>query len=245
MGSKRPSRPKAAGFAVFEGVRPQGPAGTLRAFGLAFLLPVLTAPTLLAQDATAVSVMEEAGARYRSVQAFCAAFHQTLEVPLLGETHYSRGELCQAQPDLFSMRWSEPEGDLVVADGEFFWVYYPSADPGQVLKFSMEVRPGGLDFHREFLEAPTEKYHLSYIGEESLEGRPSHVISAKPTQPAAFDEARLWVDRERFLILQARIGMENGSVRTLTLSEIRLEPVPDPERFVFSPPEGVQVIRRD
>jgi len=109
----------------------------------------------------------------------------------------------------------------------------------------MEVRPGGLDFHREFLEAPTEKYHLSYIGEESLEGRPSHVISAKPTQPAAFDEARLWVDRERFLILQARIGMENGSVRTLTLSEIRLEPVPDPERFVFSPPEGVQVIRRD
>jgi outer membrane lipoprotein-sorting protein len=189
--------------------------------------------------------MQEAGASYRSVETFCATFHQTLDVPLLGETHESRGELCQAQPDFFSMRWSDPAGDLVVADGDFFWVYYPSADPGQVLQFSMEVRPGGFDFHREFLEAPGEKYHLSYVGEEALAGRMTDVIFARPVEPVSFTEARLWVDRERSLILQARIGMENGSVRTLTLSDIQLDPPPDPDRFRFTPPPGAQVIRRD
>ena len=200
---------------------------------------------LVAQESRALAVMEEAGVRYRSVEAFCATFHQTLDVPLLGETHYSQGELCQAQPDFFAMRWSDPEGDLVVADGEFFWVYYPSADPGQVMQFSMEVRPGGFDFQREFLEAPGEKYHLSYVGEEPLSGRVTDVISARPIDPSAFNDARLWVDRERSLILQARIGMENGSVRTLTLSDIRLDPSPDPDRFRFTPPPGAQVIRRD
>jgi len=189
--------------------------------------------------------MEEAGARYAGIEAFCAGFDQSLEVPLLDEVHYSQGELCQARPDLFAMRWSDPEGDVVVADGEFFWVYYPSADPGQVLQFSMAVRPGGLDFNREFLEAPADKYHLSFVGEESVAGHDAYVISAKPRDPAAFREARLWLDRDRSLILQVRIGMENGSVRTLTLHHIDLTPPPDPARFRFVPPPGAQVIRRD
>jgi outer membrane lipoprotein-sorting protein len=142
------------------------------------------------------------------------------------------------------MRFSDPEGDVVVADGESFWVYYPSSDPRQVLQFDMETHPGGVDFHREFLEAPGGKYELEYLGEESLSGRSTHLISLKPHEPSGFQEARIWLDSQRSLILQARIGMENGSVRTVTLSGIQLNPPPDPERFQFVPPSGAQVIRR-
>lgn len=199
---------------------------------------------LSAQNATALSLMEEAGARYRGLRGFCATFEQALAVPLLGETTYSKGSLCQERPNLFAMRFSDPEGDLLVADGEAFWVYYPSSDPRQVLRFDMEVRPGGVDFHREFLETPGEKYALEYLGEETLSGRSTHLISLKPFESSGFQEARIWLDSERSLILQARIGMENGSVRTVTLSEIQLDPTPDPSRFQFTPPAGAQVIRR-
>ncbi len=214
-------------------------------FGQLFILVAGAFLSLSAQESKARAVMEQAADRYARIDAFCATFDQTLEVPLLGETHYTKGELCQARPDLFVMRWSDPAGDEVVADGEFFWVYYPSADPGQVLQFSMEVRPGGLDFHREFLEAPSDKYELTYVGEELLEGVPVDVISARPLAPAAFREAQLWIDPSRALILQARIGMENGSVRTLALSDFQLNPPEDPARFVFSPPAGAQIIKRD
>ena len=199
---------------------------------------------LSAQDATALALMEEAGARYREIRGFCAIFEQALSVPLLGETTYSKGSLCQESPTLFAMRFSDPEGDVLVADGDSFWVYYPSSDPRQVLQFDMEVRPGGVDFHREFLEAPGEKYELEYLGEESLSGRPTHLISLKPFESSGFQEARIWLDSRRSLILQARIGMENGSVRTVTLSEIQLNPPADPSRFQFVPPAGAQVIRR-
>ncbi len=197
-----------------------------------------------AQESRALSLLEEAGTRYRSVRSFCAEFDQVMEVPLLGETTRSRGTLCQAQPNLFAMRFSDPAGDMVVADGEAFWVYYPSVDRVQVLRFDMEVRPGGLDFQREFLDAPGEKYTLAYQGEETLGGRRTHVISARPKGEGAFTEARIWLDSERSLILRARIGTENASVRTLTLSGIRLNPEPDPARFRFTPPPGTQVIRR-
>jgi len=201
-------------------------------------------PALSAQDATALALMEEAGARYREIKGFCADFEQSLAVPLLGETTYSKGSLCQETPNLFAMRFSDPEGDLLVADGESFWVYYPSSDPRQVLRFDMEVRPGGADFHREFLDAPGSKYEMEYLGEETVSGRRTQLISLKPFDASGFQEARIWLDSERSLILQARIGMENGSVRTLTLSGIRLNPPQDPERFRFVPPPGAQVIRR-
>ena len=199
---------------------------------------------LTAQENRALAIMEEAGSRYRSINAFCADFRQTLEVPLLGETHDSRGRLCQAKPDLFAMRWTDPEGDVVVADGEYFWVYYPSADPRQVLQFAMEVRPGGLDFHREFLENPGEKYALEFLGSDTLDGGETLVISATPRLPSAFTQARLWLDAEALLIRQVRLGMENGSVRTVTLNQILLDPPPDAHRFRFTPPPGAQVIRR-
>ncbi len=85
---------------------------------------------------------------------------------------------------------------------------------------------------------------MAYLGEESLSGRGTHLISLKPLEPSGFQEARIWLDSQRSLILQARIGMEDGSVRTVSLSNIRLEPAPDPQRFRFVPPPGAQVIRR-
>jgi outer membrane lipoprotein carrier protein len=199
---------------------------------------------LSGQEDQALALMREAGARYRQVGAFCAHFEQELVVPLLRDTTHSSGSLCQARPNLFAMRFSDPPGDAVVADGESFWVYYPSSDPGQVLRFTMEVRPGGLDFHREFLEAPEEKYKLAYAGEETVEGRRAHMIHADPLGDPGFREARIWLDSERALILRARIEMENGSVRTVSLSDIRVDPPPDPDRFRFVPPAGAQVIRR-
>lgn len=204
----------------------------------------LPGPGLAAQDGRGLALLEEAGERYRDVQSFCAEFDQALYVPLLRETTKSTGTLCQKKPNLFAMRFTDPEGDILLADGEFFWVYYPSTDPRQVLQFSMEAQPGGVDFHRDFLDSPGEKYEILYEGEEILGGRSTHRLRLKPLQAAGFREASIWLDSERSLILQARIGMEDGSSRTVTLSGIQLNPPEDPGRFQFVTPDGARVIRR-
>jgi len=207
-------------------------------------LGVGTSHGVSAQDAEASDLLEEAGAQYEALEGFCAEFSQTLFVPLLEETNRSRGSLCQARPNLFAMRFTEPDGDVLVSDGDWFWIYYPSSDPKQVLQFDMATAPGGLDFHREFLADPEERYDLSYHGEESVSGRTTQVVSLQPRESVGFREARIWLDVDRSLILQARITMDDGSVRTVTLSDIRLNPPEDPNRFHFSPPAGARVIRR-
>jgi chaperone LolA len=81
-----------------------------------------------AQD-QATALLEDAAARYTRVSTLCADFVQNLVVPLLEQERTASGRLCQARPNLFAMRFSQPAGDVVVIDGTTFWYYFPSNDP--------------------------------------------------------------------------------------------------------------------
>jgi outer membrane lipoprotein carrier protein len=206
--------------------------GTLAAIG----------PRAAAQDARALPILEAAAGRYAKADTLCADFVQHLSVPLLGEDRTGRGRLCQAQPDRFAMRFTEPPGDAVVVDGTSVWVYYPSLDPKQVMKFPMSSSPGGYDFHREFLTDPASRYTLTYEARESVGGHACHRIRLVPRAEASYRAAVLWVDAADSLVRQVRVEDENGSVRTLTLNTVELAPTVPAGWFTFTPPAGAQVI---
>lgn len=196
-----------------------------------------------AQD-RGLGVLQGAAARYQRVDALCAQFTQHLSVPLLQEERTGVGRLCQASPNLFAMRFSDPEGDAVVVDGESTWVYFPSLDPKQVFKGPVEASAGGRDFHREFLERPEEKYHVRYEAAEAVDGIATHRLRLVPKQPAGYTAAVLWIDIREPLLRRIRIVEENESVRTITLRDIDLDATPDPQMFSFTPPPGALVISR-
>lgn len=214
-------------------------AGCLAA--ASFLLPATGAS---AQEARALEVLEAAEARYESFTSLCADFRQVLEVPLLDQETASRGRICQKQPDLFLMRFEEPEGDVVVADGEWLWIYYPSMDPGQVIRSPLAASGGRFDFHREFLADPGEKYAASWTGRESVDGRETDVIRLVPRDDSAYRSARVWIDRRSRMLLRVEIEHENGSVRRVRLSGQQVNPSLADSLFRFSPPSGAQVITR-
>lgn len=211
------------------------------------LLALVAGPTHLlpAQQSRALEALEQAASRYRSSSTVCADFVQKLSVPLLGEERTGTGRLCQAQPDLFAMRFSDPEGDLVVVDGTWVWLYTPSLDPKQVFRFSMAEAPQGFDFHREFLERPAERYEVTWEAEDEVEGSATDRVRLVPLAPgASFDAAVVWVDRTRHLLRRVRVEEENGSVRTVTLDNVRLGASAPDGWFTFTPPPGAQVISR-
>lgn len=197
-----------------------------------------------AGDEEAMAILEGAAARYADVESLCASFSQTLEVTLLDRRVDSAGELCQQAPDRFSMRFSDPEGDVVVADGEWIWIYYPSTDPRQVLRAPLGSGAGRFDFHEEFLGSPRERYRAQTVGEEVLGGVRTAVLALDPIGSSPFLRATLWVDVSRGLILQLRTEEENGSVRTVRLGDLRLNLEIPGETFRFVPPEGADVITR-
>lgn len=200
------------------------------------------ASPLAGQDA--ITLLERAAERYRAMDGFCADFRQVVQNDLLRDATRSRGELCQAGTDRFEMRFTEPEGDRVVADGRHVWVYFPSADAGQVFRTQLQATEGRFDLHREFLSEPGERYAPTYQGTEEVDGYATHVLSLEPLRPSPYLRARLWLDADRSLIRKVEIVEDEGFVRVLELSRIRVNPSIPADRFRFDPPAGVQVIVR-
>jgi len=204
---------------------------------------LLSAPyPATAQDGLAL--LDRAAERYEGVASLCADFAQTLRVPLLGQERSGTGRLCQRAPDRFAMRFQDPAEDAVVVDGTSVWLYYPSTDPRQVLKLPMQELPGGFDFHRAFLQDPATKYEVTYEGRETVAGHPTHRLALRPRDPAAYQQAQVWIDEGEPVLRQARVTEENGSVRTVTLTGVEFGVEAPAGFFEFIPPEGAQVIER-
>ncbi len=214
-------------------------------WALALVASVCFPLTVSAQGTDGLAVLERAAERYGAVQTLCANFIQRLEVPLLGEERTGTGRMCQARPDRFAMRFAEPAGDLVVVDGEFVWLYYPSLDAGQVIRLRVSGPSGGYDLHREFLERPAEKYEVTLRGRQPVDGVDAHHLRLVPRTPASYVAAELWIEVGTPVLRRIRIEEENGTVRTVSLSDVRLEPEDlEDDWFSFSPPPGAQVISR-
>lgn len=217
---------------------------TARTLALLGLLGAVAAP-LAGQQGRGLALLEATADRYGAVESLCADFAQTLEVPLLDQERSGVGTLCQAQPDLFAMRFEDPPDDAVVVDGTSVWIYYPSTDPGQVLKLPMARLPGGFDFHRAFLTNPSEKYRVVYGERDVVAGHAAHRLELTPLDPAVqYRRAEVWIDEGTPVLRRIRITEENGSIRTVMLEDVALGAEPPQGWFEFTPPDGVQVIAR-
>lgn len=203
----------------------------------------LLAPSSMAAQETdpALRAMEGAAGRYREVNAMCADFEQVIEVRLARRTIESAGRVCQQRPNLFSMRFTDPQGDMVISDGAHFWVYYPSIDEEQVMRHPAAQSPGRHDFFREFLEDPSAKYAAEDGGTELVDGRECRIVSLTPKAGASYRRARLWLDTENYDIKRLELHEASGNVRTMTLGNVNFSSGLDPDLFTFEVPEGARV----
>jgi outer membrane lipoprotein-sorting protein len=210
----------------------------LMACGYASLLFVVPAG---AQE-DGLAVLEEAAQRYGEASSVCADFVQLRTVPLLRQEVTQSGRLCSADPNLFAMRFTDPAGNLIVSDGQTQWIYRPSDNPGQVFRADVGPDTGGQDFYRELLENPDAKYEVTCASAVEIAGRPAHRLCLQPKVPSRERPDVVWIDAASHVISQIHFREENGSERTITLSDVDFEGTPPEGWFVFTPPSGAVVI---
>lgn len=189
-----------------------------------------------------LEVLEAAAERYRRIDALCADFKQQLVNTLLGEERVSRGRLCQRHPNFFRMDFTDPDGDLVLSDGRSFHLYYPSMNPGQVVRIPLDPERGGLDFQREFLSDPGARYDVTLEGRERVGDTMTQRLHLVPIEPSPTLEAWLWIDPDEAVIRQVRLNDRNGVQRTIELSAIQWNPALGVEAFEFVLPAGAQIV---
>lgn len=195
-------------------------------------------------DERAEEILAKASDAYEAVKTVRSEFVQRIEIRALEREKEGRGTVFQKKPNYFLMKFEEPAGDVLVADGEFFWMYYPSAQPDQVIKTAISSTSEGATLGGQFLVEPKERYVATYVGIESVDGRPAHLLSLVPKFEAPYTLVRVWVDADDYLVRKFEIYEENETVRTITLKNVQADiDLPD-DMFRFSPPAGVEVFTR-
>ncbi len=195
-------------------------------------------------DQRAEDVLAKASDAYQGVTSVRSEFVQRIEIRALEREKEGRGTVFQKKPNYFLMKFEEPAGDLLVADGEYFWMYYPSAQPDQVVRTAIDRTSEGATLGGEFLVSPKERYIATYVGSEQIDGRSAHLLSLVPKFDAPYTLVRVWVDASDYLVRKFEIYEENETIRTITLHNVQAGiDLPD-DLFRFSPPPGVEVFTR-
>ena len=213
----------------------------------ALLALSVVASAIAPQSATAQNAQATVGRSsnvYRSLASLTADFVQTIDNPMI-DSAVSKGTLIQAGPSKLSMRFTDPPGEAVVIDGRYVWVYTPSTVPDQVLRLA--VPSGGPVYGYNLLawllDRPAERYKANYLRQEKVGSRTLDVVELIPAVPdLPFDRAVLWLDREDALPRRLEITEKSGALRTLELSNLRVNRrIPD-STFKFEVPSGARVV---
>lgn len=220
----------------------RGPAARGARVALAAALAAGVAAQARAQDAGAI--LDRAVAAYGRVTTFRADFVQEVTDPMIGGTEPSRGEFLQQRPNRFAMRWRQPRGDLIVADGQYLWVFLPSSTPNQVVRSRLTGRAGeSADIVAEFLDRPRDRFGVVYVRADRAGARDADVLALTPLQRStSYSRVLIWVDRQDSLVRKVEITEASGGVRRISFDRVRTNVRIPASAFSFQPPAGIRVV---
>lgn len=190
-------------------------------------------------------VIDRAVSEWSKVQTLRATFEQTIINPITGSSMPSKGAYQQRRPDKLAVNFTEPKGDLIIADGKFVWVFLQSATPGQVMKLTYaDAGAQNTDLIGQFLDTPRSKYDIIDNGHESVGGRTTRVLTlmAKQGQALPFIRSKVWIDTTDAMIRQFESTEATGLTRKVRLLTVSPNVAVDSSAFTFVAPKGVRVV---
>ncbi len=212
--------------------------GSVRFIACAALL--LAAQPVSAQKAR--DVLRTAEEAYQNVATLSAEFTQTLINPMMGN-ETTRGTLFLSPPQRFSMRFSEPEGDRIVADGTWLWLHTPSTVPDQVIRQAIpEAGPTTPNLFGQFVERPLERYTAPYVGVDSVAGFAVDEVRMIPrVSGIPFRSVVISLSADGMLRKIALVE-ESGQRRILVFDSVVVNGPIAPEELVFRVPQGTRIV---
>lgn len=131
-----------------------------------------------------------------------------------------------AGKDKAYIEFTNPEdiGTRYLKLSDELWMYFPDAE--ETVKISGHMlREGmmGSDFSYEDMVDNDEllkKYAITVIGDEIINERDCHILELKAIEKkVTYDKQKVWVDKERFVILKGQLFARSGKLLKETVSE--------------------------
>lgn len=177
--------------------------------------------------------------RYDATTDFTANFTQAVEVPTLGRTLKSTGQVFFKRPGRMRWEFVEPEKQTIVADGQTLWVYQP--EHHQVLKapFRAAFQSGTPISFLFGVGELARDFHASLLPQ----GEPGAArLKLVPKQDKEIGVLVLEVNAQSYDIVAAEVTDPLGNVTRLTFTDMKRGVGLEQSRFTFEAPPGADVV---
>jgi outer membrane lipoprotein carrier protein len=201
------------------------------------------AVSAFAGDAGVDGLLKGVEARYNRAKTLQVLFHEEYTPPGPGGGPARRsesGRLMLQKPGRMRWDYSQPPGKLFISDGKFMWLYTPSENRAERMKFqeSDDMRAplafllGKLNFAKEF---------------RNLQARPEGAgadtrITAEPKSANLPYSAVEFVVTGENRIREVKVTGFDNSILHFTFEEESLNPPLDGKLFQFQAPPGAEVV---
>ena len=213
------------------------PCKTMRMTILAFLAAALTMPAILDAQISPRRIIRNVEDKLTSAKTVRVAFEEVYVWTMTGDEQAMEGILLMEENDRFRVITAD---QVIVSDGKTLWTYSESSH--RVLIDRLDASEGAM-LPRQILFQYTEDYQSRVSGEETVEGKPCHILTfTSETGDEFFPQVRVWVDQKEWIpwqVEQTDIN-ENKTLYRLKAVEIGVEL--EEGTFSFPIPDGAEVI---
>ena len=202
---------------------------------IAILTLLITGPGALGQSVD--EIVKQVEKRYHSLKTFSAEFDETFTWTLAKESRASHGRFFIKKPDRFRL---ETDKQIISSDGTTVWRF--AVQDSQVFVTDAERDP---DFPllKNLLFDYVENYSHVHVGEEKLDEVLCHRLKLLPKMEDSFiTEMMVWIDAKERLTRKVEYTDIQKNITSYTLTDITINKKIDEDIFVFTIPEGVEVI---
>lgn len=174
---------------------------------------------------------------FHGLKTLAATFDQQVVDADGAPVQQAGGRMWLQRPDRFRWDYQQPYHQLIVSDGQQVWVY--DEDLEQVTVRPLDAALGQTPALLLSSDKPIlDGFTVESIG--SREGVDWLLLRPRATD-ATFDELRLGLVDGHLRAMELRDGL--GHTTLLHFSDVRRNQPVDPKQFVFTPPDGVDVVR--
>lgn len=223
-------------------------------------LSVLVVFALLLGGCQRQPTAQEIVAKLKEVEASTEDAHAVLEISFQAEGMDEElvVEVWEKKPSKFRaevLEANDPEfaGAISVTDGQQFWTYQPSKNEVLV----GEVGPDEPSSPRDMIQAMDEAIQqvmdtseVKLAGEEDMAGVATYKLELTPkendeTVLPPGSKATLWVEQERWIVLQAHFSSGIAGEGQMRVRSFELNTGLADDRFQFEIPAGAQVTKAE
>ncbi len=214
-------------------------------------VPVFPAPMEKEARPEAERIIASLQEKYEGMESLRASFEQKNELRTLGRTTTSSGSLLLQKPGRLRLEYREPEMQVLVSDGQTFWLYTPRfrqvvvSQPGRAAfggPTPLLFLAGEGDLRKNF-DVFVEEIGIARRGGGIWRAGHPHRIRLEPKSPnASFRRMWLEVEAGSFAILSLAYTDNLGNRSRLRFSNVEEGVRISGEKFRFIAPPHVEVV---